>query len=266
MKSKARPLKAPPKANPKDQTSGAESSRRVLRLLMSFSAERPTASVEQLAADVGVPLSTAYRYVTLLREVGLLEASEAGIQVSPRVIQLGRAAVAANGIIEIARPVLQEMRDLTGESTLLIRRFRDSALCVDRVECGQPVRLSFEPGQPLPLHGGASAKVLLAFMRDPERRRYLQRLPKLLPDKARRKALLEELPLIRERGWALSEAEVDPGVWAAAAAVSNGRDVIAAVSVAVPAYRLPKAQRPRILDVVRKGAAKLSAQLTPLHE
>lgn len=259
-------MKAGPKTGKKTQILGAESSRKVLRLLMSFGPDHPTASVEELAARIGVPLSTAYRYVLLLREVGLLEAGDSGIQVSPRAIDLARAAVAANGIIEIARPVIQRMRDQTGESALLVRRFNDSAVCVDRVESGQPIRLSFEPGQPLPLFGGASAKVMLAFMPDAERDRYIERLPKLLTDKQRRKTLLEELPAIRERGWAVSEAEVDPGVWAAAAAVSNGRNVVAAVSVAAPAYRLARALRPRILDIVQKGAADISARLSLLHD
>ncbi|HVL55326.1 MAG TPA: IclR family transcriptional regulator [Burkholderiaceae bacterium] len=247
-------------------TSGAESSRKVLRLLLSFSVDRPIAPVEQLAEEIGVPLSTAYRYVTLLREVGLLENAAGGVRISPLAIGLARAAVAANSIVEIARPVLERMRDHSGESALLVRRFGDTAVCIDHAPSSQAVRLSFQPGQPLALHSGASAKLLLASLRDADRDDYLRRLPALLPDPDRRRALLAELPVIGRRGWAVSEGEVDAGIWAAAAPVSNGRDVVAAVSIAALAYRTPKSSRPNLIELVRAGAAEISSRLSPLYE
>lgn len=246
--------------------SGAESSRKVLSLLLLFRHDRPTATVEQLATEVGVPLSTAYRYVMLLRNVGLLEAGDAGIQVSPRVIELAKAAVAANSIIQVAHPVLQSMCSESGESARLTRRLNDRAVCIDQVDTGQPVRLTFELGQPKPLYSGASAKVLLAFMPERDLQKYLAGLPSKFPDGRSRKALLEEVPVIRQRGWALSEGEVDAGVWSAAAAISNGRQVVATASISAPAYRLAKAQRSKILSIVRKGAAQISARISPLHE
>lgn len=234
MKIKAKPPR------PSSKVSGAESSRKVLSLLMSFHQDRPIMTVEQLADEIKVPMSTAYRYVMLLRDVGLLEASKTGIQVSPRAIELAKAAIAANGVIQLARPVLEALRDQTGEGTRLTRRLNDVAVCIDQVGSGQPVRLTFEPGEPKPLYGGASSKVLLAHMPDAELKRYLARLPKLLTSKNRRDGLITELPAIRKQGWAVSEGEIDNGVWAAAAHITNGRHVVAALSVAAPAYRLTR--------------------------
>lgn len=248
------------------QTRGAESPRKVLRLLLSFSPQRPTATVEELARDIGVPMSTAYRYVALLREVGLLEEGRHGLyHVSPLAIQLAQSAIMVQGIVDIARPTLKAIRDETGETALLVRRIGQHVICVDRAESAHPVRLSFEIGQPLPIHAGASAKVLLANMPSRELDLYLENLPDRLKDAQRRQSLLKQLPAIREHGWALSEEEVDPGVWAAAAAVSNGHEVVAALSVAGPAYRFDAAARERTLAIVRRGAAEISAALSPLH-
>jgi DNA-binding IclR family transcriptional regulator len=55
---------------------GAESPRQVLQVLLAFNEHRPDATISELVAVVGVPLSTCYRYVGLLREVGLLEEAE----------------------------------------------------------------------------------------------------------------------------------------------------------------------------------------------
>ena len=69
---------------------------------------------------------------------------------------------------------------------------------------------------------------------------------------------------MRDRGWATSEAEVDDGVWAAAAIVKDGTGLAGALSVAGPAYRLDEAKREAILARVREAASRLSRELAAL--
>jgi DNA-binding MurR/RpiR family transcriptional regulator len=45
------------------RTPGASSSRKVLQLLLAFSERRWEASVAELAATIGTPVATTYRYV-----------------------------------------------------------------------------------------------------------------------------------------------------------------------------------------------------------
>ncbi len=256
---------SPSKHPQKAKVFGTDRLRKALGLLLAFRCDRPTASVDELARELQIPKSSAYRYALLLREVGLLESNGDRLQVAPVAIDLAKAAIVANDIIQIAHPVLQSMRDQTLESARLTRRLNDSSVCIDEVECGQPVRLTYSVGQPKPLYGGAAAKTLLAFMENADFADYLGRIHKLLPNKEKRSALLAELPKIRARGWATSEGEVNSGVWGAAAPVSNGKTVIAVVSVACPAYRLTKTKKGRILKVVRNGAAAISARLSTMH-
>ena len=54
------------------KSAGAESARRVLDLLLSFSRTRHTLTTKELAAATGIPLPTVYRYVGFLHESGLL--------------------------------------------------------------------------------------------------------------------------------------------------------------------------------------------------
>jgi DNA-binding IclR family transcriptional regulator len=70
-----------------------------------------------------------------------------------------------------------------------------------------------------------------------------------------------EIPTMRDRGWATSEAEVDDGVWAAAAIVNDGAGLSGALSVAGPAYRLDEDKRAAILTRVREAASRLSREL-----
>jgi DNA-binding IclR family transcriptional regulator len=254
-------------APPTRRTAGTESSRKVLRTLLAFSEQRPTATAEDLAQAVGVPLSSAYRYISLLREVGLIEEGvERTYHVSARVIPLARAAQQANGLDEIIQPVLRRLARDSGEAALVVRRFDDMAVCVNRVESSHPIRLSFEVGHPMPLRCGAAAKVLLAAMPAEERADYLDRVAASDAEFARQRTSFEaELATIADRGWSESSAVVDRGIWAAAAPISDGENVVAALTVAGLAYLIDDAGRARIIELVRAAAADISGSLAKMR-
>ena len=260
------PGKGLPAAGAPRATRGVASPAKVLRMLMAFSPERPTARVEELARIVGVPLSTAYRYLALLRDTGLVADHRGGeYHLTAKVFSLAQAARLAGGLHAIVRPVLHALREQTGESVLFLRRVGLSAVCSDMVESGRPMRLSFVPGQPMPLYRGAGAKLLLATMDREDVESYLSGKGVLPPSLARRRArIADELAALAKRGWAISEGEVDDGVWAAAALVRSGDEVMGAVSVAGPSFRLTAEKRRMILARVRAAGADLSMQLESL--
>lgn len=104
-------------------TPGASSSRKVLKLLTYFSPERIHARVEELVAHVDVPKSTAYRYLVLLKETGMLAAGSDGLRYPvPQLIRLGEAAKSDVGFIDLALPAMQRLSYQTQETVLLIER------------------------------------------------------------------------------------------------------------------------------------------------
>jgi DNA-binding IclR family transcriptional regulator len=198
-----------------------------------------------------------YRYIALLRETGLLVGDERGAyHLSPRLISLARAAEAAESIIEIADPVMRELVGECGETVILVRLISRVPVCVHRVESAHHLRATFEPGQPLPLERGASGRVLLSGLSAQARRDYLAPLAQTDPEAAARAE--RGAAEAAERGWAVSEEEIDRGVWAAAAAVTDGRSVIAALTVPSPLVRAPAVLQERLLGQVRAAARTLS--------
>jgi len=243
---------------------GAEGARRVLAVLQAFTAARHTLTARDLAESTGIPLPSMYRYIALLRETGLLIGDERGsYHLSARLISLARAAEAAESIIELADPVMRDLAMECGETVILVRLIARTPVCVHRVESAYHVRATFEPGQPLPLERGASAKVLLSGLTPHTRRDYLAAYAKADPAAAAR--LEESARLAGERGWAVSEQEIDRGVWAASSAVTDGRSLIAALTVPSPLFRAPAAQRDELLSQVRAAAARLSGLLAVAH-
>ena len=224
------------------------SSRKILRALLAFSVARPRHSAESLAVQIGLPLSSTYRYLAILREVELIEEDGRGSFVlAPRVIGLAQAARAGTDIASVARPHMKRLSQETGESAILVRRSGDRAVCIERVESSSQIRLTFEVGTAQPLLRGAAPKLLLAHLPAAERDAILDeavaRDPRFGPQ---RKALLNELTVIRAHGWSESHAEITPHVYAVADRIMDANGVIAALSIVAPAFRTPRAAQIRL--------------------
>jgi DNA-binding IclR family transcriptional regulator len=239
---------------------GTQSTQRLLALLDQFSTEQPTHTVEGLSEAINVPRSTVYRLVSLLKGHELLEqAGESRYQLGPKAIMMGYVARSTVDLADIWRPGLERLASESRETALVLRRIGDAAVCVDRVECDHPVRLSFEVGKAMPLHTGAGAKVLLAGSPAEVRDRYIE----CAVPPAQRARLRAELDAIASQGWGESRAEVDPGIWAVAAPILQDRDGrCLAISVAVPEYRLDAARRDELIGQARDIAAGLRAKLS----
>src|SRR5579872_1145760 len=254
---RATAVKMPPEAS---AVHGCEGARRVLALMLAFSADKHTLSARELAAETGIALPSVYRYITLLRETGLLAEGERGsFRLSARLIGLARAAEAAESIIEVADPVMRELVERTGETVILVRLIGRSAVCVHRIESPQHLRTTFEPGQPLPLERGASAQVLLTGLTPESRRQYLA--PFAARDPEGFAALDEKVVKAAAAGWAMSIAEIDTGVCAIAAPVRSGPRVLAALTVPSPLTRTPPAVRDRRIAQVRAAASSIGSAL-----
>jgi len=243
---------------------------RAIDVLLLFDDDAPVLSAGEVAERLEMSRSTTYRYLQSLRSYGLLEEDEArgGFRLGPRVHELARIARKGLGLSEIAVPVMEELRDQTGEAVLLTRRSGNQVVCIDRVEGLRPTRLSYERGHILPVHAGASAKVLLAFA-DPAEidevlaTASLERFTEATVTNP--KKLRAQLDQIRDRGYSVSDGEIDGGVRGVAAPIlsPDGR-VVAGLSVAGLAIRITDAELPGVITAVVDAAERISKRLADI--
>lgn len=232
----------------------------MLAVLQAFSPGRPVLTARELARLTAIPLPSMYRYIALLRDTGLLVGDDRGAyHLSARLISLARAAEAADGFIPLADAVMRDLVQECGETAIFVRLIARTPVCVHRVESPHHLRATFEPGSPLPLVRGASARVLLAGLPARQRQELLAPLAQADPEAAAR--LEESVARVAVRGWATSEEEIDSGIWAAAAAVTDGQATVAALTVPSPLVRAPAALQEQLLGQVRAAAARLSEQI-----
>jgi IclR family acetate operon transcriptional repressor len=165
----------------------------------------------------------------------------------------------------MSHAALRRISMRTGETSLLtvVSESGCSAVCLDRVESRKPLRLSVQPGREIPLHAGASQKILLANMSAIDVRRILKEPLKPLcsrtitdPDD-----MQIELSSIRRRGWAASCEETNRGVWGLAVGLIDEHGYsVAAIGVAGPCERQPRALG-AWLSVLSESAAEVAVQL-----
>jgi DNA-binding IclR family transcriptional regulator len=132
-------------------------------------------------------------------------------------------------------------------------------VCVHRVQSVQRLRIAFEPGATLPIERGASAKLLLSGLTPQARKDLLAPLAQRDPEAAAE--LESRVVRAGQQGFATSEEEIHQGVWAASAAVVQGKRTLAALTVPSPLVRASAEERKHLLDQVRAAAARINAEL-----
>ncbi len=239
---------------------------KAIKIIEAIAANQPV-EVNRLAKLVGVPLPTAYRFISMLEENGYVaRAAENGkYRLGLAFVRLGANALRAFHTSEFIRPILREIATSTGESVSLQVRRGAEAICIDYVESEHSVRLSQRIGQVTPLYVGSGPKVLLAYTSKEERENLISAMhlkkigPKTITSK---RDLRRRLAEIMRRGYDVSEEEMTEGARGVAVPVFGSTAVVvAALSVSGLKYRMGREAIMRDLKILKSSSQKLSGQL-----
>lgn len=222
-------------------------------------------SVEELAADLGIPVSTVYRYIKSLRELSLIEEFHGSYTPGWRLLDLSGQHLTHTRLAEIGVSVLESIVESTSETAVLAVRSGLHAICLKQVSSPHPLRYAFKINQLLPLHAGAGQRTLLAYAPEAVIEKVLeQRFPRFTERTPSRGALLEYLKQIRDTGYAISRGELSQGAIAIARPVFSGGEIVCSLTVAGPESRCSSnAWSHRALQALSKAAELLSGALEP---
>jgi len=217
--------------------------------ILAALAEGGPLSLAGLVEATGLSRPTAHRLAAALEAHRLVGRDGAGrYRLGLRLLGWAGAVSTELGLVEAARPVLEALRDETGESAQLFVRDGDSRLCVAASERPAGLRDTVPVGAVLPVDRGSGGKVLLAFAADGAGG-VAGRYPGVDP---------AELDTIRRRGWAASVAEREEGVCSVSAPVLDAAGRIhAAVGVSGPVNRLGRQPGKRLAGPVVAAAREL---------
>jgi DNA-binding IclR family transcriptional regulator len=162
---------------------------------------------------------------------------------------------------------MRSLQEATGETVLLTvpSEDRTESVCIDRLESSHRLRLILEVGRRIPLHAGASSKVLLAYLPAEQVKRVvrLRGLPRVNRNTITDPSALErELEEIRQRGYALSFEETNEGA-AGVAAPIFGADggLMGGLGIAGPLIRFTPERLDYLIPTVCAHADEITRAL-----
>ena len=221
---------------------------RALVVLATLAQHGCPLTATELLHKTGLRQSTLYRQLASLKRWGFVLEVEGRYAPGPLSLQLALGFDMASHLAQQARADMQLLAQQSQESVGLIVALNGQAICIDMIESRQALRCSFEKGRSVPLEKGASAKCLLA---------HLPAAVGLAPA-----GQAAEWRAIRQAGYAVSNGEVDAGVWGVSAPLfAMGQQAVGALTLMAPSLRIQDKHSP-LIQMTVVAAARISRSLS----
>jgi DNA-binding IclR family transcriptional regulator len=232
---------------------------RAIAILQCFTADKPALSVLEIQRRVGLSRPTLYRLLQTLAATGLVKAEgdPQRFRLAHGVMQLAHVWLAGLSKVDVARPILEELRESTGETAALFVLREQKRICVLELESHHALTIVRGVGDAGVITVGASGKAILAYLDEGSRNAILDQVT----NKTRRAELVRALDTVRGQGFATSQGEVIVGAIALAAPTFNHNgEVTGCIGVFGPKARVKDSDIPRFGTLVIKAANAISLQ------
>jgi DNA-binding IclR family transcriptional regulator len=240
---------------------------RAFQILNMLADEHAGASITEIAERLSLHKSTVHRLLMVLGSSRFVEKNTitGKYHLGSRIMELGLSAVSRLDIYEVAGPHLRVLVKETGETAHLAVLRDGQVVSLVNIQSSQTLRTPTTVGTRTPAHCTSLGKAMLAFA-NPEHiddflyKRKLERYtPKTITTAS---ALRAELTAIRNRGYAVDDEEREEGLRCIGAPIwDNSGNVVAALSIAGPAFRIGVDRVPALARMVMRNAAGISASL-----
>ncbi|GAA1228829.1 IclR family transcriptional regulator [Prauserella halophila] len=260
-------------ANTPEDSGGTETSgssarpilvlQKIRRIFECFTLEDPELGLREIVGRTGLPASTCQRLVQNLVSEGFLSRDGDVYRIGLGMVRWAAPGTYGMDLVKLARPVLDELRDVAGETSFLQVRDGPHRTIVSLSEVRNVVIQRFTVGMVMPLHVGSAGKVFLAY--DPDAWR--DAIENGLRTRGDNRAvslddLQREVAGVREAGYSATFEERAVGAGSLSAPVFDmDRSVAAAIGVGAPIQRFTEADAERIAPRVVSAAKQLSASI-----
>ncbi|WP_439548950.1 IclR family transcriptional regulator [Falsiroseomonas sp.] len=264
----------PPAAAERASGRGEGSISRAFDILDLFGDEVPLIRAEDVMERLGYRKSTAYRYLKILCDVGLVaQAGRSLYTLGPRIVELERLMVRTDPLLGAAQQEMPRLAAINGNSVVLLSSlYRDRVLCLHREGpeeinvAGEVVRLRRTRGTPLPLFHGAASLAILAML-TPHRIRslYLERGAEIARSRLAEnwQSFRRELLGMRRDGHVVTIGRYHPLLAAVAVPIlpREEGEVRASLTWTLAIADLPDGEPATIINELKAAAARITTHL-----
>ncbi len=252
---------------------GPQSSRRLTQtlkqamdVLWAFTLDNPTWGVNELGRSLDLHKSTVSRLLATMEERRLVlkEPITEKYRLGLGILDLAGVVLGQMDLRQVSAPLLRQLAISTRETVSLAILDGAELVSIEHLPSPEPIKYLGGIGQRRPAHCSSGGKAILAystpaavdFVVASGLRKYTR------TTLTTRKALLRDLEETRARGYAVNRGEFTEVLNAAAAPIwDNSGTVVAAISVAGPAYRLNGETLRHSGERAKATAAEISRRL-----
>ncbi|WP_426227332.1 IclR family transcriptional regulator [Pseudarthrobacter sp. DSP2-3-2b1] len=252
--------------NAKSDTKGASVIVNAIAVLRSFTADEPLLGVTEIANRVGMHKSTVSRILATFEQEGLVERDP-----DTRRFRLGLGLIAVAGPLlaeleerRVAYPVLRELTERTGETSALMMWEGNESICVEQIASRHQIKHTAPLGARYNDALSSSVQVFLATEPEERVRSLLLSGAIAYPglDESSLEDYLRRLKEDSSRGWAINYGESSLDEVGVAAPVYDHRgDVVAAVLIPAPRFRVSQERLQSLGESCAAAADKVTARL-----
>jgi DNA-binding IclR family transcriptional regulator len=188
---------------------------RSLAIFDAFDNQHLSLTLQEISERIRMPKTTAFRLVNTLEKGGfLIRMDNQQYCLSLKLLRLAGMVRSTLNIRDIARPVMAEVNRETSETITLNVAVGSERLVLEVVDTPAPLMSMARQGQHMPLLYGASSRILMAHMSEPE----LDKVLKIVAGgkSIDRIGMERELARFRRQGYALTRGQRVPGLTAIA--------------------------------------------------
>jgi IclR family transcriptional regulator, pca regulon regulatory protein len=199
---------------------------RGLAVIEIFSERPRRLTITEVAEAASTTKATARRILRSLVAAGYADFDGHTFSLTPRVLRLGYAYLSSKTIIQLAEPVLRELRSKSGLSAIMSVLDGEEIVIVARAPAERLVTIRSDIGNRLPAFCTSMGRAILSGLPDAEMEQIIrsERTKPLTPKtETDPKHLIDVVKEIQRRGYSLVDQEIENGLVSMAMPVRNAR-------------------------------------------
>ena len=235
--------------------------------ILELLADEGEMQVSEVAEALSIHKSTASRLLSTLERRGLVDQplARGSYRLGYALLHLSTAVTANFDLTREAKPICQQLCDEVQETVNVAVRHGNKVVNIDQIIASASVVVHVNwIGKRNPLHATSPGKVLLAYLPQEELEDMLDFPLQSFTDNTivERRRLTQELAEVRRQGYSRTVEELELGLNAVGAPIWGfDGEVIAALSVTGPAYRLTVERMPEVAARAVAAAGEISQRL-----
>lgn len=245
-----------------------QSVKRSIDILLAL-AKRPMTLTEVMVA-VGLHKTTTRRLLHSLsyRAMVVFDPVTRTYFLGPGCLSLGLGLPQSRGGFRVfAEDAIETAWKATGESIAVHVRVGRLRVCVDELASRELLRYESGVGATSPIFAGSAGRTLLAHMPPEELEALMHGVDtsQLVTNGVHGgDAFWQEIEIIREKGFALSEGENVQGAGAVSVPIMGSGGIVAALTALGPLGRFTRERRMECVEALRLAASEISARVSAL--